>query len=203
MRIIQLSNGCPLKGGTMGARLALLAVLVVALLFACSGPAFSQISVAQLSGFVHDSSGGAVKNATVTLRDTATDAVYRTTSNDSGLYVIPNLPPDSYELTIALPGFVTTVKKGAPLSAASSTSSPNPAATSYMAPYTTTCRTMPPTRALFSSLRPTPMFFAKINSVPHWAVPSRKTRYFSSPITKASAVPNLPPFPAYSIKISI
>ena len=112
MRIIQLTNGCPLKGGTMGARLALLAVLVVALLFACSGPAFSQISVAQLSGFVHDSSGGAVKNATVTLRDTATDAVYRTTSNDSGLYVIPNLPPDSYELTVAFPGFATTVEKG-------------------------------------------------------------------------------------------
>src|SRR6202142_1489728 len=112
MRIIQLTNGCPLKGGTMGARLALLAVLVVALLFACSGPAFSQISVAQLSGFVHDSSGGAVKNATVTLRDTATDAVYRTTSNDSGLYVIPNLPPDSYQLTVAFPGFATTVEKG-------------------------------------------------------------------------------------------
>lgn len=96
----------------MGARLALLAVLVVALFFACSGPAFSQISVAQLSGFVHDSSGGAVKNATVTLRDTATDAVYRTTSNDSGLYVIPNLPPDSYELTVAFTGFATTVDKG-------------------------------------------------------------------------------------------
>jgi outer membrane receptor protein involved in Fe transport len=112
MRIIQLTNGCPLKGGTMGARLALLAVLVVALLFACSGPAFSQVSVAQLSGFVHDSSGGAVKNATVTLRDTATDAVYRTTSNDSGLYVIPNLPPDSYELTVAFTGFATTVDKG-------------------------------------------------------------------------------------------
>src|SRR3984885_11082231 len=112
MRIIQLTNGCPLKGGTMGARLALLAVLVFALFFDCTGPAFSQISVAQLSGFVHDSSGGAVKNATVTLRDTATDAVYRTTSNDSGLYVIPNLPPDSYELTVAFPGFATTVEKG-------------------------------------------------------------------------------------------
>src|SRR6202789_1872522 len=112
MRIIQLTNGCPLKGGPLGARLQLLAVLCVAPLFACSGPAFSQISVAQLSGFVHDSSGGAVKNATVTLRDTATDAVYRTTSNDSGLYVIPNLPPDSYELTVAFPGFATTVEKG-------------------------------------------------------------------------------------------
>jgi len=96
----------------MGARLALLAVLVVALLFACTGPAFSQTAVAQLNGFVHDTSGGAVKNATVTLHDTATNAVYRTTSNDSGLYVIPNLPPDTYELTVAFPGFATTVDRG-------------------------------------------------------------------------------------------
>jgi outer membrane receptor protein involved in Fe transport len=96
----------------MGARIALLAVLVFALFFDCTGPAFSQLSVAQLSGFVHDASGGAVKNATVSLRDTATDAVYRTTSNDSGLYVIPNLPPDTYELTVAFPGFATTVDKG-------------------------------------------------------------------------------------------
>src|SRR5271163_2707293 len=112
MRTIRFTNACPLKGGTMGARIALLAVLVFALFFACTGPAFSQLSVAQLSGFVHDSSGGAVKNATVTLRNTATEAVYRTTSNDSGLYVIPNLPPDSYELTVAFPGFATTVDKG-------------------------------------------------------------------------------------------
>ena len=112
MRTIQFTNGCPLKGGTMGARLALLAVLVVALLFACTGPAFSQTAVAQLNGFVHDTSGGAVKNATVTLHDTATNAVYRTTSNDSGLYVIPNLPPDTYELTVAFPGFATTVDRG-------------------------------------------------------------------------------------------
>jgi outer membrane receptor protein involved in Fe transport len=112
MRIIQITNGCPLKGGTMGARSALLAVLVFALFFACTGPAFSQVTVAQLNGFVHDSSGGAVKNATVTLHDTATNAVYRTTSNDSGLYVIANLPPDTYELTVAFPGFATTVDKG-------------------------------------------------------------------------------------------
>jgi len=116
MRIIQLTNGCPLKGGTMGARPMLLAVLVIALLFACTSPAFSQITVAQLNGFVHDESGGSVKNATLTLRDTATNAVYRTNSNDSGLYVIPNLAPGTYELTVAFTGFATTVDKGIVLS---------------------------------------------------------------------------------------
>jgi hypothetical protein len=112
MRTIRLANGCPLKGGTMGARPALLAVLVLALLFVSATPAFSQITVAQLNGSVHDESGGIVKNATVTLRDTATNAIYRTTSNDSGLYVIPNLPPDTYELTVSYTGFATTIDRG-------------------------------------------------------------------------------------------
>jgi hypothetical protein len=100
----------------MGARPALLAVLVLALLFACTGSAFAQITVAQLNGSVRDASGGTVKNATLTLRDTATNAVYRTTSNDSGLYVIPNLSPGTYELTVAYPGFATTVDRGIVLS---------------------------------------------------------------------------------------
>src|SRR5579863_5291703 len=112
MRTIRLTNGCPLKGGTMSARPALLAVLVLALLFACSGPSFAQITVAQLNGSVHDESGGIVKNATLTLRDTATNAVYRTTSNDSGLYVIPNLSPGTYELTVSFTGFATTIDRG-------------------------------------------------------------------------------------------
>jgi|HubBroStandDraft_1064217.scaffolds.fasta_scaffold01741_4 Carboxypeptidase regulatory-like domain/TonB-dependent Receptor Plug Domain/TonB dependent receptor len=112
MRTIRLTNGCPLKGGTMGARPALLAVLVFALLFARSGPVFSQITGAQLNGSVRDESGGAVKNATLALLDSATNAVYRTTSNDSGFYVIPNLPPGHYDLTVTYPGFATTVHKG-------------------------------------------------------------------------------------------
>src|SRR5271166_2355231 len=112
MRTIRLTNGCPLKGGTMGARPALLAVLVLALLFVSATPAFAQITVAQLNGAVHDESGGIVKNATVTLRDTATNAIYRTTSNDSGLYVIPNLSPGTYELTVSYTGFATTIDRG-------------------------------------------------------------------------------------------
>src|SRR5579863_559520 len=112
MRTIRLTNGCPLKGGTMSARPALLAVLVLALLFACSGPAFAQITVAQLNGSVHDESGGIVKNATLTLRETSTDAKYYATSNDSGLYAIPNLPPGQYDLTVTFTGFATLIHKG-------------------------------------------------------------------------------------------
>ncbi|MFZ3217135.1 MAG: TonB-dependent receptor [Candidatus Acidiferrales bacterium] len=100
----------------MRARLPLLTVLVVAVLFAYASSAFSQISVAQLNGAVRDESGGAVKNATLTLRDTATNAVYRASSNDSGLYAIANLPPGTYDLTVSFTGFATSVHKGIVLS---------------------------------------------------------------------------------------
>jgi outer membrane receptor protein involved in Fe transport len=96
----------------MSARSALLAALVIALILACTDSAFSQITVAQLNGSVRDESGAAVKGATLTLRETSTNASYATTSNDSGFYVIPNLPPGQYELTVTFTGFATLIDKG-------------------------------------------------------------------------------------------
>ncbi|HJZ52608.1 MAG TPA: TonB-dependent receptor [Candidatus Acidoferrales bacterium] len=96
----------------MSARSALLAALVIALILACADSAFSQITVAQLNGSVRDESGAAVKSATLTLRETSTNASYATTSNDSGFYVIPNLPPGQYELTVTFTGFATLIDKG-------------------------------------------------------------------------------------------
>ncbi len=96
----------------MSARPARLAALVVALILACANSAFSQITVAQLNGSVRDESGAAVKGATLTLRETSTNASYTTTSNDSGFYVIPNLPPGQYELTVTFTGFATLIDKG-------------------------------------------------------------------------------------------
>ena len=96
----------------MSARSALLAALVIALILACADSAFSQITVAQLNGSVRDESGAAVKGATLTLRETSTNATYAITSNDSGFYVIPNLPPGQYELTVTFTGFATLIDKG-------------------------------------------------------------------------------------------
>ena len=96
----------------MSARSALLAALLIALILACADSAFSQITVAQLNGSVRDESGAAVKGATLTLRETSTNASYATTSNDSGFYVIPNLPPGQYELTVTFTGFATLIDKG-------------------------------------------------------------------------------------------
>ena len=96
----------------MSARFARLAVLSVALILSFAGSAFGQITGAQLSGSVRDESGAAVKGATLTLQETSTDAKYYATSNDSGFYAIPNLPPGQYDLTVTFQGFATHIHKG-------------------------------------------------------------------------------------------
>jgi Carboxypeptidase regulatory-like domain len=56
-------------------------------------------------GTVTDPSGAAVPAATVTLTDTATNAVRKATTNDAGRYNFPNVPPGNYNLTISKAGF--------------------------------------------------------------------------------------------------
>ena len=102
----------------MKVRSGLLIVLAVALFVAYASPAYPQGSsaVAQLNGTVLDESGGAVKGAAITLRQTDTNRTYTSTSNDSGFYAMANLPAGRYELTTAFKGFATTVRKGIELS---------------------------------------------------------------------------------------
>src|SRR5215475_1838740 len=69
--------------------------------------AFGQaaIAVAQLNGTVRDSSGSVVANAAVSLRNVDTNRTYTSTSDTSGYYIVPNLPPGPYELNVVFTGF--------------------------------------------------------------------------------------------------
>lgn len=94
-------------------RLALLCLLVSLLVW--SGPyATSQAtaSFAQLNGTVLDSGSRSIAGASVTLRDLSTNQGYRATTNASGSYLVPNLPPARYELSIEAPGFAKYVQAG-------------------------------------------------------------------------------------------
>jgi hypothetical protein len=90
------------------------AVLGIVILCGWTKPAFSQggASGAQLNGTVRDASGGSVAKAILTLRDAGTNRTYTAVSNDNGLYVIPNLPPGSYELTTEATGFAKSTQTG-------------------------------------------------------------------------------------------
>ncbi len=74
-------------------------------------PANAQVSGATLSGLVTDENGGAVPNATVSIRNVNTGVIREVPTNDDGLYAAPNLLPGSYEITISAKGFQTLIQK--------------------------------------------------------------------------------------------
>jgi outer membrane receptor protein involved in Fe transport len=104
----------------MRRRSGLLAILVGLFSLALAVPSFPQggTSTAQLNGTVHDTSGGYVPKASVTLRDVDTNRTYTAVANESGYYVLPNLSPGRYELNASASGFAQYTQTGIVLTVA-------------------------------------------------------------------------------------
>jgi hypothetical protein len=86
-------------------------------IFACASlllsvPSSAQSVYGSLFGTVTDSTGAAVPNATVTVRDEAKGIVVTATSNGSGDYSVPHLIPDVYDLKVTAKGFKAFEAKG-------------------------------------------------------------------------------------------
>ena len=83
------------------------ALLICLAVISCVSVAMSQAqsNAADLQGFVRDPNGAAVKGATVTARNLATNVTRNTTTNDDGAYQIIGLPPGEYEITAEAAGF--------------------------------------------------------------------------------------------------
>jgi len=79
-------------------------------LMAC-GNVWAQ-ATAQISGAVQDQSGAVLPGVEVTATQTETGVRRTTVTNETGTYVLPNLPLGSYRLETALPGFRTFVQTG-------------------------------------------------------------------------------------------
>src|SRR5215467_4899971 len=88
-------------------------VLGIALLICTfsSAKAWAQ-ATAQISGTVHDQSGAVLPGVEVTATQTETGIARNTVTNETGSYVLPNLPLGPYKLEAALPGFRTFVQTG-------------------------------------------------------------------------------------------
>ena len=88
-------------------------VVIVVFVFATHGNAWAQaIGGSQLSGVVHDSSGGAIPGAEVTATKTDTGAIRTVFSGADGTYSLPNLPIGPYQLKVVLQGFNTYIREG-------------------------------------------------------------------------------------------
>jgi outer membrane receptor protein involved in Fe transport len=101
-------EGVPRRMKTTATAAALL--LLVCLLSATTHTTHAQQSAtATLSGIITDPQGALVAGAQVTATQKATGARRETTSNAEGLYVLTNLPPGEYEVTIQATGFANKV----------------------------------------------------------------------------------------------
>ncbi len=85
--------------------------LFLALLAVCSFiPALDAQGVgAAIQGTVRDASGAIIPGAMITAINTETNLRRTGTSNESGLFSIPNLPPGKYRVQVSLSGFQTRV----------------------------------------------------------------------------------------------
>ena len=72
----------------------------------------AQTSNAQLSGLVTDTTGAVVPGAQITAVNVATNVPYTTVSNGSGNYVLPELLPGPYTITVRAPGFGEVKRAG-------------------------------------------------------------------------------------------
>ena len=89
-------------------RLLFMAVSCCAALMTIQAPLQAQSDNGSISGFVRDPSGSVIPNADVTVKDEATSTERRTKTNESGRYVVANIPPGLYTISAAAAGFKTS-----------------------------------------------------------------------------------------------
>jgi len=86
------------------------AVVLALLVFLFSPSAWGQAVTATLLGTVTDTSGASVPNANIQIVEIATGITHVGTTNESGNYTFPDLPPGSYSVTVEATGFKKEIR---------------------------------------------------------------------------------------------
>jgi len=98
-------------------RFVTLLIICFALLGVGSRPAAAQITTGSVSGVVRDAQGGVIPGATVVLiseaRGTKSAPVV---TNETGVYVFPNVTADTYTVEVTMDAFKTTRRPGVAVS---------------------------------------------------------------------------------------
>jgi hypothetical protein len=96
-----------LQGNSLYARTCLIALTAVFLIVVMMGDTSAQVSKvgATADGNVHDSSGAAISNAKVTLRNTETNQMRTVATDDRGDFHAGELPAGTYEVRVEYPAF--------------------------------------------------------------------------------------------------
>jgi hypothetical protein len=97
-------------------------LLLSALLVLFAATAFSQTPTATLSGAIRDASGAVVPGAQISVTSTEFGTRRTTLSDETGRYILTNLPPGRYDVRAELMGFRTAVQNGVGLTVGGTTS---------------------------------------------------------------------------------
>ena len=95
----------------MRSMLSLAVALAAALLFV-AGQASAQSSAATLSGTIQDPSGASVPNAKITITNRATQMSRTIETNDTGVFVVPDVDQGVYDVSVEKAGFRTLTTSG-------------------------------------------------------------------------------------------
>jgi hypothetical protein len=100
-----------------------LRVFSLFLLLLVAGTVRAQIAgTANIQGTITDSTGAVIPGAAVTLTEESTQVQHATKTDNSGVYVFPNIPVGTYSVNVVTPGFETFTKTGNVLEVGSSIS---------------------------------------------------------------------------------
>lgn len=84
---------------------------LIAVMIAVCTALSAQSNFATLSGRIQDPSQAPVSGARITVSAKATAAVRRATTNDEGLFELPNLLPGGYSVQVSAPGFAEQARE--------------------------------------------------------------------------------------------
>lgn len=79
-------------------------------LFLSAHSSAAQSPTGTLSGIVNDVTGAPIAGAEIVVVNDLTRVQYPGRTNDEGIYLVSNLPPGSYRIQVAKPGFKTIIK---------------------------------------------------------------------------------------------
>jgi len=116
-----LATGEAFRGGSLGISLSGLrnvasriraAVVLASLVILSTAPLFGQMNTGELSGQVKDPTGATVASATIEAVANGTQQKYTATSNDSGEFLLAQLPVGEYTVSVSAMGFKKAVQSG-------------------------------------------------------------------------------------------
>jgi hypothetical protein len=87
-------------------------IITVALSLLLPLPTYAQVTGANVSGVVADSSGAAIANAHVAIKNEGTSLTRDLVTNSDGFYSASNLPPGTYTMSVVAQGFKSVTETG-------------------------------------------------------------------------------------------